>query len=58
MSWGSVAEFLALGGDGLYVWSAYAAAALAVGLECWLLARRQQRAMRQAVQAHTAGEGA
>ena len=58
MSWGSVAGFLALGGDGLHVWSAYAVAALAVGVECWLLARRRRRAMRQAVQLHTTGERA
>lgn len=53
MNWRSAAEFFAMGGDGLYVWGAYAAAVLAAGLECWLVGRRA-RAARAAIQAREA----
>ena len=54
MSWNSAAEFFAMGGDGVYVWGAYVAAALAAGGECGLLLRRWRRAVRHAVQTHRA----
>lgn len=47
MNWNSLAEFLAMGGYGLYVWSAYAVAAVSMAGEP-LLARRRLRAARRA----------
>jgi len=40
MNWGSVAEFLAMGGYGLYVWGAYGVTVLALALEVFLVVRR------------------
>jgi len=37
MSWGSLNEFLAMGGYGLYVWGSYAMAALCFLLEVLFL---------------------
>lgn len=45
MNWHSAAEFFAMGGYGLYVWSAYAATAGALALEGWLVLRRRRRAL-------------
>jgi heme exporter protein D len=39
MQWGSVSEFFAMGGYGLYVWGAYAATALVIGAEVVTLIR-------------------
>ena len=47
MNWGSVDNFLAMGGYGLYVWGSYGVAALCITAETWLLARRLGRAQRQ-----------
>jgi heme exporter protein D len=40
MQWGSVSEFVAMGGYGLYVWGAYAVTAAVVAAEVVALARR------------------
>jgi heme exporter protein D len=40
MQWSSVAEFLAMGGYGLYVWGAYAVTAMAIAIEVVGLIRR------------------
>ena len=40
MQWNSVADFLAMGGYGLYVWGAYALTALLIGAESVVLIRR------------------
>ncbi len=40
MNWGSVSEFFAMGGYGLYVWGSYGVTALALGLEVFLVVRR------------------
>ena len=40
MQWGSVSEFLAMGGYGLYVWGAYAVTAAVIAAEVVTLARR------------------
>ena len=47
MSWGSPAEFFAMGGYALYVWGSYAVAALALGAELWLLVRRRRTLQRR-----------
>jgi heme exporter protein D len=43
MSWGSVGEFFAMGGYGVYVWGSYGVAALCIAVELWALARRARR---------------
>ena len=40
MQWGSVSEFLAMGGYGLYVWGSYVVTAVALGVEVYLARRR------------------
>jgi heme exporter protein D len=40
MQWGSVSEFLAMGGYGLYVWGAYAVTAGVIVAELVTLIRR------------------
>jgi heme exporter protein D len=42
MSWGSWSEFIAMGGHGVYVWSAFVMCAVALALEPWLLALRRR----------------
>ncbi|HVB48862.1 MAG TPA: heme exporter protein CcmD [Burkholderiales bacterium] len=44
MNWGSLSNFLHMGGYGLYVWGSYAVAALCIAGELWLLARRWRAA--------------
>ena len=43
MSWGSLDNFLAMGGYGFYVWGSYGVAALCIALELASLARRERR---------------
>jgi len=40
MQWGSVSEFFAMGGYGLYVWGAYAVTAVVIVAETVMLVRR------------------
>ena len=40
MQWGSVSEFFAMGGYGLYVWGAYAVTAVVIAAEVVTLVRR------------------
>ncbi len=47
MSWGGPAEFFAMGGYALYVWGSYAASALAIATELFLLARRRRTLLRR-----------
>ena len=44
MNWGSLSEFLAMGGDGLYVWGSYAVTFLLIALELALVAARHRAA--------------
>jgi len=39
MQWGSVSEFLAMGGYALYVWGSYLVTAVVIGLEVATLVR-------------------
>ena len=48
MSWGSLDNFLAMGGYGLYVWGSYAVTLALMVAELALLARRR-RALRSRV---------
>ena len=45
MNWGSLDNFLAMGGYGLYVWSSYAVTLVLVVAELALLARRRSNAI-------------
>ena len=56
MNWHSAADFLAMGGYGLYVWGSFGVAALLMGLEPWLAARRHRRALREAAVAEVWSE--
>ena len=40
MNWGSLDNFLAMGGYALYVWGSYGVAALCIALEIWFLRMR------------------
>jgi heme exporter protein D len=51
MNWHSASEFFDMGGYGLYVWGSYGVTALLMLVEPWLVARRRERAMAQAVEA-------
>ena len=44
MNWGSVGEFFAMGGYGLYVWGSYAVFALAIVIELVLIGARRESA--------------
>jgi heme exporter protein D len=46
MNWGSVGEFLAMGGYGLYVWGSFGMCALVFAAECWGIGSRH-RALRE-----------
>ncbi len=46
MNWSSLAEFLAMGGYGLYVWGSFGMCALVLGAECLGVAQRR-KALRQ-----------
>ena len=47
MSWGSVGEFLHMGGYGLYVWGSYGVTLAALALEALTLAHRERSTMRR-----------
>jgi heme exporter protein D len=47
MKWSSTAEFLAMGGYGLYVWGSFAVAAAFLVLEPLLLRQRRRSALAQ-----------
>jgi heme exporter protein D len=46
MSWGSIGEFLAMGGYGLYVWGSYAVTAALIAIELALVVARHRAALR------------
>ena len=56
MNWGSAAEFFAMGGYGLYVWSSYAMAALLLLSEPLLARRRHRQALQDVALAATVYE--
>ena len=47
MNWGSVDNFLAMGGYGLYVWGAYAMTLALIVVELVALARRKRNAVKR-----------
>ena len=44
VNWGSLDNFLAMGGYGFYVWGSYGVTALCIGLEIFSLKSRKERA--------------
>jgi heme exporter protein D len=48
MNWGSLGEFLNMGGYGFYVWSSYGMCAVLVAVELWSARARRQRAVAEA----------
>lgn len=55
MAWGSVGEFFAMGGYGLYVWGAYGVTVLLLAGEVALIRRRCSSALAQARRLARAG---
>ena len=47
MSWGSVGEFLHMGGYGLYVWGSYGVTFAALAIEAVTLVRRSRATVRR-----------
>jgi heme exporter protein D len=47
MSWGSLGEFLAMGGYALYVWGSYAVTAGLIVAEIAMLIARRRRALQR-----------
>ncbi len=47
MKWGSLQDFLAMGGYAKFVWGSYAVCAIAFAVEWILLARRHRAARRR-----------
>jgi len=47
MNWGSLDNFLAMGGYGLYVWGSYGVTLVVIVVELVLLARRRRNAVEQ-----------
>lgn len=50
MHWNSFADFVHMGGYGLFVWSAYGATLAVMLAEPWLAARRHRQAARAAAE--------
>lgn len=48
MNWGSLSEFIDMGGYAVYVWGSYGAAVLLVVAELLFLRQRRRRAQQQA----------
>lgn len=42
MQWQSMADFLAMGGRGFYVWGSYGVSAVLILAELWLLRQRRR----------------
>ena len=47
MQWGSLDNFLAMGGYGFYVWGSYAVCAVVIAAEIWALRGRRRAALAQ-----------
>ena len=48
MSWGSVSDFLAMGGYAFYVWGSYAVTAGLIAVEVVMLIQRRRNALKTA----------
>jgi len=54
MNWGSPAEFLAMGGYGLYVWGSFGVCALLMIMEPILVSKRRNAILRSLRREHLA----
>jgi heme exporter protein D len=50
MNWGSLNEFLAMGGRGFYVWGSYGLGFALIVAELWLLAQRRKHSLKRLYQ--------
>jgi heme exporter protein D len=57
VNWGSLENFLHMGGYGFYVWGAYGVTVVALALEMWSLHARRRRAMQEAARTARAAKG-
>jgi len=57
MSWGSAAEFFAMGGYAPFVWGSFAVAALCMSIEPLLVGARRRRALAELKRAGVAARG-
>jgi len=57
MSWAGAAEFLAMGGYGLYVWGAYGLTAALLAFELGSALRRRRRALDAAARSSSTHRG-
>ncbi|MDD3519080.1 MAG: heme exporter protein CcmD [Chromatiales bacterium] len=48
MNWGSLSDFIAMGGYAPFVWGSYGVTAVLIALEILLLRQRRRRAQQQA----------
>jgi heme exporter protein D len=59
MQWGSVENFLAMGGYGFFVWGSYLVCAAVIAAEIWALRQRRRAALGEVKRAvATAGRSA
>lgn len=58
MQWGSLENFLAMGGYGFYVWGSYGVAVAVIAAEIWALRHRRRVALAEAKRAVAAGRSA
>jgi heme exporter protein D len=55
MQWGSIENFLAMGGYGFFVWGSYGVTLAVIAGEIWALRHRRRRALAPILQAPRAG---
>jgi heme exporter protein D len=58
MQWGSLQNFLAMGGYGFYVWGSYVVCAVVIAAEIWALRHRRRAALAEVKRAVAAGRSA
>ena len=58
MQWGSLENFLAMGGYGFYVWGSYLVCAGVIVAEIWALRQRRRSALAEAGRMAAAGRPA
>jgi heme exporter protein D len=56
MNWGSLSDFLHMGGYGFYVWSSYGMCAALIGVELWSARARRRRAVAEAQRVAARGD--
>jgi heme exporter protein D len=56
MNWGSLSDFLHMGGYGFYVWSSYGMCAALIGMELWSARARRRRAVAEAQRVAARGD--